>query len=36
MIGLVSEQDTKEMIDLAREIRSIVLKWLSENHPEFI
>ncbi|AII61455.1 hypothetical protein [Dehalococcoides mccartyi] len=36
MTGMISEQDTKEMIDLAREIHSVVLKWLSENHPEFI
>ena len=36
MIGMVSEQEVDEMIALARELHTVVVEWLSKNHPELI
>lgn len=36
MIGMVSKQDVKDMFGLAQELHRAVLKWLVENHPEFV
>jgi len=32
--GMVSEQEVKEMIALAKELRSTVAEWLQKEHPE--
>jgi len=36
MIGMVSEQELKEMIALALELNDLTTVWLKENHPELI
>ena len=35
-IGAVSESEVKELLDLVHELREDVLKWLKENHPDFL
>ncbi len=35
-VGMVSDQEVKEMDALARQLRDNVIGWLSENHPELI
>ena len=32
--GMVSEQEVKEMIALAKELRTILVDWLKREHPE--
>lgn len=34
--GLVSEQEAKEMVTLARQLRKDVLDWLRKNHPALL
>jgi len=34
--GAVSEQEAKEMFDLAKNLRDKVEKWLRSNHPELL
>jgi uncharacterized protein (UPF0332 family) len=36
MIGMVSEQEVREMIALAKTLRETVAAWLKNNHPELI
>ena len=36
MIGMVSEQEVREMVALAQELRELVMAWLEKNHPELI
>jgi uncharacterized protein (UPF0332 family) len=36
MIGMVSEQEVKEMVALAKTLRETVAAWLKNNHPELI
>lgn len=36
MIGMISQQEVAEMIDLAKELHGIVLEWLANNHTELI
>jgi uncharacterized protein (UPF0332 family) len=36
MTGMVSEQEVREMIALARELHTMVVQWLKKNHPELI
>jgi len=33
-IGMISEQEVKEMIALARELHVTLIKWLKKNHPD--
>ena len=35
-IGMVSEQEVEEMIALAQELNTMVVKWLQKNYPELI
>ncbi|MBN2239887.1 MAG: hypothetical protein JW712_08930 [Dehalococcoidales bacterium] len=35
-VGMVSDQETTEMITLAQELHSRVITWLHDNHPEYI
>lgn len=35
-VGGVTEEDVKELIEFVRELRSSVLAWLKDNHPELI
>jgi len=34
--GAISEQEAKEMIALAKDLRDEVMAWLKKNHPEFL
>ncbi len=34
--GAVSEQEAREMLDLAKSLRDTVIAWLKKNHPELI
>lgn len=34
--GMVSEQEVKEMISLAKELRIVLLNWLKREHPRTI
>lgn len=34
--GTVSDQEAKEMFNLARTLKTMVTEWLRENHPEFL
>jgi len=34
-VGLVSEQEAKEMLTLAQDLLDMVKEWLRINHPEF-
>ena len=36
MIGMVSEQEAAEMIELAKELHDVTTEWLKKNHPELI
>ena len=35
-VGIVSEQEIKEMMTLATELRNKLIDWLRKNHAEFI
>jgi hypothetical protein len=35
-VGMVSEQEIRKMVALARELRTMVVEWLSKNHPELV
>ena len=35
-VGGVTEEDVSELIGYVNELRNEVLRWLNENHPEFI
>ena len=35
-IGVVSESDAQDLIDLARRLRADVLKWLKNQHPALV
>lgn len=35
-VGGASEKDAKELLQFAEELRSEVLAWLKENHPELL
>ena len=35
-VGGVTEEDVKELIEFVRELKSSVLGWLKENHPELV
>jgi hypothetical protein len=35
-IGMISDQEAKEMVDLAIRLRKDVEKWLRENHPDLL
>ena len=34
--GVVSDQEAKEMFNLAKTLREMVADWLKENHPELL
>jgi hypothetical protein len=34
--GMISDQEAKEMVDLANRLRQEVEKWLHENHPNLM
>lgn len=34
--GMVSEQEVKEMITLAKKLRAVLVDWLKKEHPELI
>ena len=34
--GSVSEQETREVLDFARELKENVTQWLQENHPHLL
>jgi hypothetical protein len=34
--GVVSEQEAKEMVALAKDLRDGVIAWLKKNHPELL
>lgn len=33
-VGMVSEQEIKRMVALAKEFRTMILEWVTNNHPE--
>ena len=35
-VGGASEKDAKELLQFASELRSDVLAWLKENHPDLL
>lgn len=35
-IGMISDQEAKEMIDLANQLRKDVEDWLRKNHPDLL
>ena len=35
-VGMVSEQEIKKMVALAKELRATIVQWLKENHPELV
>jgi len=35
-VGMVSEQEIKKMITLAKELRTMVVEWLKNNYSEFV
>ncbi len=35
-VGMVSEGEIKEMVALARGLRTTALEWLGKNHPELV
>ena len=35
-VGMVSEQEIKKMVALAKELRTAILEWLTSNHPELV
>ncbi len=35
-IGMVSEREVSEVIDLAKNLKTMLDQWLPENHPELI
>jgi hypothetical protein len=35
-VGAVSEQEVKEMVALAKDLKDEVMKWLKKNHPELL
>ncbi len=35
-VGMVSEQEIKKMVALAKELRTMVVEWLKKNHPELL
>ncbi|MBI2958240.1 MAG: hypothetical protein HYY32_05290 [Chloroflexi bacterium] len=35
-VGTVSEEETRKMVALAKELRDTVAVWLKENHPELV
>ncbi len=34
--GVVSEQEVKEMVTLAKDLKDEVIVWLKKNHPELL
>jgi len=36
MVGMVSEQEIRKMLALAKELRAMVVEWLKKNHPELM
>ena len=34
--GVISEQEVKEMVALAKDLRDKVIAWLKTNHPELL
>lgn len=34
--GLVSEQEAHEMLELAKQLRANVEKWIRDNHPDLL
>ena len=36
MIGMVSEQEVTEVIDLAQELRALLIEWLEIHHPKLL
>jgi hypothetical protein len=35
-VGVVSEQDATELLDTARQLRTDVIEWLNEYHPQLV
>jgi len=35
-VGMVSEQEIKKMVTLAKKLQAMVIEWLKKNHPELI
>jgi len=35
-VGMVSGQENRKMLALAKELRAMVVEWLKKNHPELI
>jgi hypothetical protein len=35
-VGAVTEDDVRELIEFVKELKTSVLNWLRENHPELI
>jgi len=35
-VGMISDQEAKEMVDLAIQLRKDVEKWIRENHPDLL
>jgi hypothetical protein len=35
-VGMISDQEAKEMVDFAIQLRKDVEKWLRENHPDLL
>ena len=35
-VGMVSEQEIKKMVTLAKKLQAMVIEWLKKNHPELV
>ena len=35
-VGMVSEQEIKKMVTLAKKLQTMVIEWLKKNQPEFV
>jgi hypothetical protein len=35
-VGMVSEQEIKKMVTLAKKLHAMVIEWLKKNHPELV
>jgi hypothetical protein len=35
-VGMVSEQEIKKIVTLAKKLQAMVIEWLKKNHPEFV
>ncbi len=35
-VGMVSEQEIREMLAVAKKLRATVVEWLQKNHPELV